>query len=220
MSGLTAARYTAHMNPERRVPVEEMLTTEEPLDEALEEVLEETLAHARFDGVIRAVGISGSPRAPSKSKTLLEHFLQQLEKFGAETKLIDVATLSAQALAAREQSPEIDDAMAAIGQADIVVASSPTYRALYTGVLKCFFDLMPQSHLASKLCVGLQTGIAPQHALAAEYGFRPLFASLEGTPLAVLYATDEQFEDGRPNEALSQQLHDIADHVVAVAGPQ
>ena len=128
--------------------------------------------------------------------------------------------LSAEALAAREQSQEIDDAMAAIGQSDIVVAASPTYRALYTGVLKCFFDLMPQGHLASKLCVGLQTGIAPQHALAAEYGLRPLFASLEGTPLAVLYATDEQFEDGRPNETLSQQLHDIADRAVAAAGPQ
>jgi FMN reductase len=201
---------------ERTIPVEEMIPQTEPLDEALEEVLEETLALARFDGVLRAVGISGSPRSPSKSKTLLEHFLQSLEKLGAETRLIDVATLPAEALLIRDQSPDIDDALAAIGQADI--ASSPTYRALYTGVLKCFFDLMPQSHLAAKICVGLQTGIAPQHALAAEYGFRPLFASLEGTPIAVIYATDDEFEDGQPNEALSERLHDVADRAIAMAG--
>jgi FMN reductase len=207
------------MATERRIPVQEMSPVEEPLDEAIEEVLEETLALARFDGVIRAVGISGSPRTPSRSKILLEHFLQQVQKLGAETKLIDTAVMPADGLVARTQAQQIDDALADVGQADIVVAASPTYRALYTGVLKCFFDLMPQGHLASKICVGLQTGKAAHHALAAEYGFRPLFASLEGTPLAVLYATDDQFEDDRPNEALSQQLHDMADLAVAAAGP-
>ncbi|MCI0814816.1 MAG: NAD(P)H-dependent oxidoreductase, partial [Chloroflexi bacterium] len=96
-------------------------------------------------------------------------------------------------------SSAIAEAIAAVGRAGIVVAASPTYRALYTGVLKCFFDLMPQEHLAGKFCVGLQTGIAPQHALSAEYGFRPLFASLEGVPLAVTYATDSDFTDGEPS---------------------
>jgi FMN reductase len=193
-------------------------TLGQPVTEAIEEVLEETLALARFDGVLRAVGISGSPRAPSKSKTLAERLLEDLEKLGAETRLFDLAQMPAQALAAREQAPEIEEALAAIGQADIVVASSPTYRALYTGVLKCFFDLLPQGHLADKVCVGLQTGIAAGHSLAAEYGFRPLFASLEGLPLAVLYATDAEFEAGHPNAQLSERLRDIADRAVRAAG--
>ncbi len=188
------------------------------LDQAIEEALEETLALARFDGVIRAVGISGSPRSPSKSKALLQRLMESLERYGAETKIIDLAMMPAEALVARGDSGEVDDALAVIGQADIIAAASPTYRALYTGVLKCFFDLMPQGHLVGKVCIGLQTGIAPQHALSAEYGFRPLFASLEGTPQAVLYATDYEFEGSEPCAELKEKVRNIADAAVGAAG--
>lgn len=144
--------------------------------------------------------------------------LSALGDAGCQTSMIDLATLPAEALVARAESPEIDDAIAAVGDAQIVVAATPTYRALYTGLLKCFFDLMPQSHLAGKVCVGLQTGIAPQHFLAAEYGFRPLFASLDGTPLAVLYATDTEFTDGAPNEALVARVREITAGAVRAIG--
>ena len=88
-----------------------------------------------------------------------------------------------------------------MGAAAIVIAASPTYRALYTGVMKAFFDLMPPAHLAGKICVPVQTGAAPQHFLAIEYGMRPLFASLDGVAIAGVYATDEQFADGQPATA-------------------
>ena len=167
---------------------------------------------------MRAVAISGSPRSPSKSRTLAESLLRALDARGCDTHLIDLATLPAAALLARAQSPEVDEAITAVGAADIVIAATPTYRALYTGLLKCFFDLMPPSHLAGKACIGLQTGIAPQHALAAEYGFRPLFASLDGVPIAVLYSTDAQFEDGKPGMELMGRVEATADAVVRRAG--
>jgi FMN reductase len=132
--------------------------------------------------------------------------LRALEARACETSLIDLATLPTEALLARTPSPEVDDAIAAVGAADIVIAATPTYRALYTGLLKCFFDLMPQSHLAGKPCIGLQTGIGPDHALAAEYGFRPLFASLDGVPVTVLYATDAEFVNGAPNPPLRERV--------------
>ena len=133
-----------------------------------------------------AVAISGSPRSPSRSKTLAELALNLLAERGYDTRLIDLATLPADALLARASSPEIDEAIAAVGEARIVIAATPTYRALYTGLLKCFFDLMPQGHLAGKLCIGLQTGIAREHALSPEYGLRPLFTSLDGVPVAAV----------------------------------
>lgn len=166
----------------------------------------------------KAVAVSGSPRAPSKSKTLAELMLSALADSGCESSLINLATLPAEALVAREQATEVDEAIAAVGEADIVVAATPTYRALYTGLLKCFFDLMPQGHLVGKECIGLQTGIAPQHFLAAEYGFRPLFASLDGVPFAVLYATDEQFADGQPNADLTERVRALASDAVRRAG--
>ncbi len=185
--------------------------------ETIAEVVEETLAHAPLDAPLRAVAISGSPRAPSKSKTLAEHLLAALQKIGCDTLLIDVATLPAEALVVREQSSEIEKALATVGQAQIVAASSPTYRALYTGVMKCFFDLMPQSHLAGKICIGLQTGIAPQHALSPEYGMRALFASLDGVPALALYATDAEFIDGQPDDKLSERVARIAEQAVQLA---
>lgn len=187
------------------------------INETVAEVLEETLAGARLGAPLRAVAISGSPRAPSKSKTLAEHFLQALEKLGCETRMIDVATLPSDALLVRETSTQIDEAIAAVGQAQIVAASSPTYRALYTGVLKCFFDLMPQAHLAGKVCVGLQTGIAAAHALSPDYGLRPLFTSLDGVPALAVYGTDAEFESGEPNEALSDRVHNVAEQAIQLA---
>ncbi len=151
---------------------------------------------------MRAVAVSGSPRSPSRSRSLAELALRLLAERGYDTCLIDLAKLPAEALLAREQSPAIDQALAAVGEADIVIAATPTYRALYTGLLKCFFDLMPPGHLAGKRCLGLQTGIAAEHALSPEYGLRPLFVSLDGLPVAMLYARDDEFEDGEPSRRL------------------
>ena len=166
---------------------------------------------------MKAVAVSGSPRSPSKSKALAEALLAELAALGCETQMIDVATLPAAPLLARETSPEIDAAIAAVGEAAIVIAATPTYRALYTGALKCFFDLMPQAHLAGKLCIGLQTGLAPQHSLSPEYGLRPLFASLEGLPYATLYATDPEFTDGLPNPDLTTRLKNLASQASSAA---
>ena len=129
---------------------------------------------------------------------------------GFETRLVDLAALPADALLARAQAPAVEEAIAAVGESRIVIAATPTYRALYTGLLKTFFDLMPEAHLRGKLCVGLQTGIAREHALAVEYGLRPLFASLDGLPAAMLYARDDDFVEGTPSAALVERVEALA----------
>jgi FMN reductase len=164
-----------------------------------------------------AVAVSGSPRAPSKSKTLAERLLDALARGGCTTRMVDVAELPADALLARSQHGAIDDAIAAVGQARIVVAASPTYRALYTGAMKAFFDLMPPAHLSGKICVPVQTGASPAHFLTLEYGMRPLFDSLEGLPIAGVYATDDQFADGQPTEKLSQRVEQVATLALSLA---
>lgn len=166
---------------------------------------------------LMAVAISGSPRAPSRSKTLAELILAALARAGCDTRMVDVAGLPAEALLARGSAPEVDEAIVAIGAARIVVAASPTYRALYTGVMKSFFDLMPHGHLAGKICVPIQTAGAPQHFLAIEYGMRPLFASLDGVPIAGVYATDDQFADGQPVDKLVARIGVVAAAAVALA---
>jgi FMN reductase len=166
---------------------------------------------------VKAVGIAGSPRSPSKSRALLECVLAELAGRGYETRLIDVAALPAEALLARGQSAEMDEAARAVGEAEVVVAASPTYRALYTGALKCFFDLLAPGSLRGKVCAGLQTGVAAEHALASEYGFGPLFASLEGLHAGALYARDDEFADGVPGEDLRQRAREFAERIARLA---
>jgi FMN reductase len=168
----------------------------------------------------RAVAISGSPRTPSKSKALAEALLADLARARCATSLVDVATLPAEALVARAPAPEVDAAIAEVGAADIVIAASPTYRALYTGVLKAFFDLMPPQHLAGKVCVPVLTAASPAHFLAIDHGFAPLFASLEGTMAPGVYATDAQFSDGVPDDALMSRVHHVGGVALALARSQ
>ena len=143
--------------------------------------------------------------------------LAALAHGGCETQMVDVAALPADALVARASAKEMDSAIAAIGEAQIVVAASPTYRALYTGVIKSFFDLMPHGHLAGKICVPIHTAGSPQHFLAIEYGMNPLFASLDGVPIAGVYATDDQFVEGRPAEKLLTRIETVAAAAVVLA---
>jgi FMN reductase len=166
---------------------------------------------------VSVAAISGSPRTPSKSRALAELLLDALSKRGCTTQLIDLATLDAAALVARREDPAVTGAIAAVGAAQIVIAATPTYRALYTGLLKCFFDLMPQAYLAGKVCVPVQTAGVPHHSLSTEYGLRPLFASLEGLSITGVYATDAEFSDGSPNADLVARIDRAAEQALALA---
>jgi FMN reductase len=119
-------------------------------------------------------------------------------------------------LLARPSAPALDAAIAEVGAAQIIVAASPTYRALYTGALKCFFDLMPVAHLRGKVCVPILTAASPAHFLAIDHGFAPLFASLEGTTAPGVYATDDQFVDGAPAERLAARVELVAATAIAM----
>jgi FMN reductase len=168
---------------------------------------------------LRAVAISGSPRAPSKSKTIAELLLRAVGAKGFDTHLIDVASLPAEALLGRAPSAEIDDAIGAVSAARIVIAASPTYRALYTGALKSLFDLMPQAHLSGKVCVPVLTAASPVHFLAIDHGFAPLFASLEGLTAPGVYATDDQFVDRAPSPAVAARIEHVARVAASLAQP-
>ena len=152
---------------------------------------------------IRAVGISGSPSATSKSRALVEYALTQLARRGAEARLIDLATLPADGLLGRATTPPVAAALDAVMGARVVVAGTPVYRATYSGLLKIFFDLLPQDSLAGKIGIPIVTGHGSAHSLAVDYGLRPLFASLGAVVVAgAVYGTDEQFPDGQPGPEL------------------
>jgi FMN reductase len=168
---------------------------------------------------LTAVGISGSPSARSKSRTLLEHALSALRTRGVETILIDLSALPADALLGRRRTAEVDDALATVARANIVVASTPVYRATYSGLLKVFFDLLPVNALAEKTAIAIATGGSPAHQLVIDHGLRPLFSSVCAitTPTGI-YGTDSAFENGVPHATLIARIAEAAGEAVTLSG--
>jgi FMN reductase len=167
---------------------------------------------------INAVGISGSPAARSKSRLLLEHALAVLADSGASTSLIDLAALPADALLGRTRARDVDEALATVSRATIIVASTPVYRATYTGLLKVFFDLLPLDGLAGKTAIAIATGGAPGHQLVIDYGLRPLFASVGAlTAPTGIYGTDASFEQGAPHRSLLDRTAKAVAEAIALS---
>jgi len=167
---------------------------------------------------LAAVGISGSPSATSKSRVLVEHALAQLAAGGATTHLVDLAALPAEGLLGRGTSPPVTAALEAATRARIIVAGTPVYRATYSGLLKVFFDLLPQDSLIGKIGVPLVTGHGAAHSLSVDHGMRPLFASLGATVVASgVYATSSQFQGGKPGRELLEAVERAVGEALALA---
>jgi FMN reductase len=165
-----------------------------------------------------AVGISGSPSATSKSRLLVEYALAQLAARGATTQIVDLATLPADPLLGRGTSPAVAAALDAATRARIIVAGTPVYRATYSGLLKVFFDLLPQDSLIGKIGIPLVTGHGAAHSLSIDHGMRPLFASLGATVVASgVYATSGQFADGKPGPEVLEAVDRAVGEALALA---
>lgn len=172
----------------------------------------------REPAAIRAVGISGSPSETSKSRILVEYALAQLAARGSTTRLIDLATLPADALLGRGTAPPVAAALDAVARARVVVAGTPVYRATYSGLLKVFFDLLPQDSLVGRIGIPIVTGHGSAHSLAVDYGLRPLFTSLGAAVVpSGVYGGSELFADGKPAPELLRAVDRAVGEAVAFA---
>src|SRR5207244_8967098 len=112
---------------------------------------------------LRAVGISGSPSSASKSRALVAYALERLADRGAETALIDLATLPAEALLGRRAEARVTAALEAVAGARVVIAGTPIYRATYSGLLKVLFVLLYSDGPPGTLGIVFDTGHGPAH---------------------------------------------------------
>ena len=138
--------------------------------------------------------ISGSPSRDSRSRQLLGRAARAFARAGARPLLVDLSQLPADALLGRTRAPPVDEALAAVADAQIVAVSTPVYRASYSGLLKVFFDLLPPGVLAGKVALPIATGGSAAHQLVIDHALRPLLASLDAMVVASgVYGTDSQF---------------------------
>ena len=141
-----------------------------------------------------ALLIAGSPSERSRSAALLDAVAQRLQVRGALVDRIHIRDLSPQALLLADFGhPSLVHAIDQVADASVLVVATPVYKAAYSGVLKVFLDLLPQTALKGKTVLPLATGGSPHHMLALDYALRPVLQSLGAKHiLPGIYATDSQ----------------------------
>jgi FMN reductase len=134
------------------------------------------------------------------------------------TTLLDLAALPADGLLGRRRTAEVDDALAIVSRSTIIVASTPVYRATYSGLLKVFFDLLPLDGLAGKTAIPIATGGSPAHQLVIDHGLRPLFASVGALTTSIgIYGTDSAFENGVPHHSLVARIQAAVSEAITLS---
>ena len=141
-----------------------------------------------------ALLIAGSPSERSRSAALLDAVAQRLQVRGALVDRIHIRDLSPQALLLADFGhPTVVHAIDQVADASVLVVATPVYKAAYSGVLKVFLDLLPQTALKGKVVLPLATGGSPHHMLVLDYALRPVLQSLGAKSiLPGIYATDAQ----------------------------
>lgn len=179
----------------------------------------------------KIVIISGSPTKTSKSSAISSYIENQLINQVQQVSKITVRDLPPEDLIyANFNSPEIKRALSQIEQAQAVIVVSPVYKASYTGVLKAFFDLIPEKGLADKIILPIATGGSIAHLLSLEYAFKPLFSVLGGQEIKDgIYFVDSQISyqenqltfldvdvEHRVNTALQELVNRLAEKKLSV----
>ena len=160
--------------------------------------------------------IAGSPSERSRTAALLEGAGTRLENRGVQVDRLKVRNLSPQALLLADFGhPSIIEAQKRVADASVLVIATPVYKAAYSGILKVFLDVLPQTALKGKTVLPLATGGSPHHMLALDYALRPVLQSLGAKAiLPGIYATDGQVallpEGGYQIDAEIQQRVDEA----------
>lgn len=125
------------------------------------------------------VTISGSPATQSRSAHLLSVAEASLRATGLTVRRINVRDLPATPLLHADAAhPAIRAAIELVDNAQAVVIASPVYKVSYSGLLKVFLDLLPQTGLAGKVVLPIATGGSLGHLLALDYALKPVLSAL------------------------------------------
>ncbi|MDP2406287.1 NADPH-dependent FMN reductase [Hydrogenophaga sp.] len=167
--------------------------------------------------------IAGSPSEHSRSSTLLSEVARRLHDQVDDRRLrverLQIRDLSPQALLLADWGdPSVVRAIEQVANARALVVATPVYKAAYSGVLKVFLDLLPQTALKGKVVLPIATGGSPHHMLALDYALRPVLQSLGAKHiLPGLYASDSQIPKDEAGEyAVGEEIRTRLDDAVSI----
>ncbi len=156
-------------------------------------------------GTFNLAVVSAGTGDPSSTRLLADRTAERAAALAASrgntvtVGVIELREISADistALVSQLITPKLGKAVAALGEADGIIASTPVYKAGASGLFTSFFDVLDNDLLIAKPVVLAATAGTARHALVADDQMRPLFAYLRtmSTPTS-LFAAPEDWGD-------------------------
>jgi FMN reductase len=141
----------------------------------------------------RVAVVVGNPKPRSRTHAAAVWLATELS--GSEPDLVvDLADLGPALL--DWSDPQVTELVKQVGEADLVVFATPTYKGTYTGLLKLFLDRFAGGTGLSGVAVPFMLGAGPGHALAPELTLRPVLTEIGGSvPVRGLYVVDSSYDD-------------------------
>jgi FMN reductase len=128
---------------------------------------------------MKIVLIAGSPSAPSRVATLIEHVAARLAEHHAGTEVFGLDAFEPASLVyANTRAPAVARYIQAVAAADALVVATPVYQSSFSGALKLLLDLIPQNGLRDKSVLPIAAGGSAHHLLTLDYALKPVLASL------------------------------------------
>ena len=153
----------------------------------------------------RLVVVSAGTSDPSSTRLLADRAAQRVAELAAShgstvtvsvIDLREIATDITTALTSQLTTPPLQQAVAALGAADAIIAAAPVYKAGPSGLFTSFFHVLDNDLLIGKPVVLAATAGTARHALVADDQMRPMFAYLRAMTVPTsLFAAPEDWSD-------------------------
>lgn len=150
------------------------------------------IPHDHGENGQRVVVLVGNPRAQSRTRgaaeSLATALLAALGQHDSSATVVDLAEFGGAVI---DGSADVDQALATVRSATLLIVATPVYKASYTGLLKAFLDRYNGRALEGVVTVPFTVAAAPIHRLAADVHLRPLLVELGASTPTRSFAIEE-----------------------------
>ncbi|MEV4170250.1 FMN reductase [Nonomuraea sp. NPDC049709] len=169
---------------------------------------------------MKLVVVTAGLTQPSSSRLLADRLAEAVARRAeVEVRVIELRDLAvdiANNFVTGFPNGRLREVIAAVTEADALIAVTPIFSGSYSGMFKSFFDVLDNTALTGKPVLIAATGGTARHSLALEHALRPLFAYLRAVvvPTAV-YAASEDWGGGRDafTDGLGERIARAADEL-------
>ena len=153
------------------------------------------------------VVVTAGTSDPSSTRMLADQAAQRAADLAGRrgnqvtTRAVDLRELATEvttAMVSRLVGPKLEKAIAALGEADGIVASTPVYAAGASGLFTSLFQVLDNDLLIAKPVVLAATAGTARHALVVDEQLRSLFAYLRTTAVPTSTPTSCDWQPAGP----------------------